>query len=341
MTHMSPRVSVLMPVRDAATTLRQALGSIRRQRGVDWECVVVNDGSSDGSRACLEHAAARDARIRVVSQPPTGIVAALNHGLTLCRGEHVARMDADDIMHRDRLHLQARCLEADSSLAGVGSHVRIFPRPKLGTGRSEYEAWLNSLVSEADVSRDAFVECPLAHPSLMLRREVLERYAYRDSGWPEDYDLILRLLGDQRRLGVVPKRLLCWRDSASRLSRTSDAYRMERFVACKAHFLATSYLAGRRHYILWGYGKTGRQLARALASHDKQPMGIVELHPGRIGQRILDAPVIAPAGLRELNVRTGPLPIIVSVARTGPRREVRAALDRLGFVELRDYVCAA
>lgn len=341
MTPMAPRVSVLMPVRDAATTLRQALGSIRRQRGVDWECVVVDDGSRDGSHACLEHAAALDARIRVVYQAPTGIVAALNHGLTLCRGEYVARMDADDIMHRDRLHLQATCLDRNPDLAGVGAHVRIFPRPERRTGRSEYEAWLNSLATAADVSRDAFVECPLAHPSLMLRREVLTRHVYRERGWPEDYDLILRLLADGERLGVVPRRLLCWRDGASRLSRTSNDYSIARFTACKAHFLASSLLAGQRQYILWGYGKTGRLLARALAPHDKHPAGIVELHPGRIGQRILGVPVITPAELPALRARSGPLPIVVSVARPTPRGEVRATLARLGFVELRDYVCAA
>ena len=97
---MSLRVSVLMPIRNAAATLRQALGSIRRQRGVDWECVVVDDGSSDGSRACLERAAALDPRIRVAWQAPAGIVAALNHGLRLCAGEYVARMDGDDVAHR-------------------------------------------------------------------------------------------------------------------------------------------------------------------------------------------------------------------------------------------------
>jgi glycosyltransferase involved in cell wall biosynthesis len=332
---------VLMPVRNAAMTLGQALGSIRRQRGVDWECVVVDDGSSDDSRACLERAAALDPRIRFASQAPAGIVTALNHGLRLCRGEYVARMDGDDIMHRDRLQLQAQRLDESPDLAGVGCHVRIFPRPGQDTGRGQYEAWLNSLLTEGDVRRDAFVECPLAHPSLMLRREVLANYAYRERGWPEDYDLILRLLGDDRRLGVVPRRLLCWRDGASRLSRTSNDYSIDRFTACKAHFLASSQLAGQPQYVLWGYGKTGRNLARALARHGKHPIAIVELHPGRVGQRILGAPVLTPAELPALLASRGPFPIIVSVARPGPRGEVRSSLERLGFVELRDYVCAA
>jgi len=169
---------------------------------------------------------------------------------------------------------------------------------------------------------------------------VLERYAYRDAGWPEDYDLVLRLLAGGQALGVVPRRLLCWRDAQSRLSRTSDTYSLQRFTACKAHFLAHGFLQKSPSYILWGYGDTGRQLARALAQHGKHPATIVEVHPGRIGQVILGAPVVRPADLPALLARQH-LPIVVSVAHAGPRRAVRAALAELRCVERTDYVCAA
>jgi hypothetical protein len=89
--------------------------------------------------------------------------------------------------------------------------------------------------------------------------------------------------------------------------------------------------------VLWGYGATGRQLCRALAERGKQPSHIVELHPGRLGQIIHGAPVIAPAaltGLREL-------PVVVSVAGQQARAEIRAALDGMGFRQLDDYLCCA
>jgi glycosyltransferase involved in cell wall biosynthesis len=337
---MPPLVSILMPVRDAAQTLPACLASIRRQRGPSWECVAVDDGSCDGSAALLAAAASDDARFRVLSQPASGIVAALTRGLGECRGSYVARMDADDVMLARRLERQVAALSAAPQLAGVGCHVRLFPRTRALAGRRPYESWLNSLRDENDVARDAFVECPLAHPSLMLRTALLARYGYRDAGWPEDYDLVLRLLADGLALGVVPERLLCWRDGQSRLSRTSVTYALERFTECKAHFLARGFLRHGPSYILWGYGDTGRCLARALARHGKLPHAIIELHPGRIGQRILGAPVLHPAGLAALRQRL-PLPIVVSVARAGPRREVRGALDALACVELTDYVCAA
>lgn len=338
----APLVSILLPVRDAEATLPACLESIRRQRGPSWECVAVDDGSRDGSAACLARMAAGDARFRVVTQAPSGIVAALERGLEHCRGTFVARMDADDVMLARRLARQVAALEAEPDLAGVGCHVRIFPRPRgaVELGRREYERWLNSLCTADDVARDAFVECPIAHPTLMLRRAVLEGHRYRDAGWPEDYDLVLRLLGAGLRLGMVPERLLCWRDGASRLSRTSPTYAIERFVRCKAHYLARGLLRDLSGYILWGYGKTGRELARALLERGKRPQAIIELHPGRIGQRILGAPVVTPPALPEL-LRAAPMPVVVSVARPGPRAEVRAALSGFGLVDGNDYICAA
>jgi glycosyltransferase involved in cell wall biosynthesis len=338
---MGPLVSVLMPVRNAQLTLAESLESVRRQRDVAWECIIVDDGSTDGSRECLERMRNRDPRFRVFERPAHGIVASLNDGLEHCRGKYIARMDADDLMQRDRLSLQSAMLEARPELGGVGCHVRIFPRRGLLAGRLAYEAWLNSLNAEADIQRDAFVECPLAHPSLMLRRQVLDEYAYRDAGWPEDYDLILRLLGGGQRLGVVPRRLLCWRDGQNRLSRTSPAYADERFSACKAYYLAAGFLKSEARYVLWGYGNTGRQLAKSLANHAKHPSAIIEVHPGRLGQRILGVPVIAPAQLRQFMQEHGTAPIVASVARAGPRAQVRDALGALGLRELRDYVCAA
>jgi glycosyltransferase involved in cell wall biosynthesis len=343
----APLVSVVMPVRNAEATLPACLESIRRQRGVHWECVAVDDGSSDGSSARLARAGAEDPRFRVFTQSASGIVAALERGLAECRGTFVARMDADDVMLGRRLARQVAALEADPQLSGVGCHVRIFPRPSAAGeqgrqeyARREYEGWLNSLRTAEDVARDAFVECPIAHPTLMLRRSVIQAHRYRDAGWPEDYDLVLRLLGAGLRLGVVPERLLCWRDGASRLSRTSPTYAIERFVRCKAHYLAQGLLRAAPSYILWGYGKTGRELSRALLAHDRRPHAIIELHPGRIGQRILGAPVRMPPALPEL-VRQTRLPIVVSVARPGPRAQVRAALGAFGFVDGIDYVCAA
>jgi glycosyltransferase involved in cell wall biosynthesis len=332
-----PRVSVLLPARDAAATLPTSLRSLERQSLSDWECVVVDDGSRDATLAIARAAATHDPRFVVVATPPSGLVAALNTGLARCRADLVARMDADDVMHRDRLAVQAQVLADTPRLWAVGAHVRIFPRAQLAAGWRVYERWLNGIASAERVRAEAFVECPVVHPTLMMRRPELAALGYRDVGWPEDYDLVLRALARGLEIAVVPRRLLAWRDRPDRLSRTGASYALPRFTAIKAAFLAEQFLARTDHYVLWGYGFTGRALRRALLAHGKRASHIVEVHPGRLGNTIHGAPVVPPEALPGL----APLPVVVSVARAGPRDQIRAAMTDMGFRETRDFVCAA
>jgi glycosyltransferase involved in cell wall biosynthesis len=332
-----PRISILLPAYNAGGTLPATLHSILRQNESDWECVVVDDGSSDATLACARTFAARDARFVVVSLPHRGIVAALNAGIEHCRADVVARMDADDLMHRRRLAAQLQLLDAEPRLTAVGCHVRIFPRAPLRDGLRGYERWLNSIDSARRVREDAFVECPIAHPTLMIRREALAELGYRDCGWPEDYDLILRLLTRGDEIGVVPQRLLCWRDRPQRLTWLGTQYGLDRITACKAAFLAAHFLAGTDTYILWGFGDTGRALHRALLQHGKRPSHVLEVHPGRLGNIIHGAPVVSYAQLPQLARR----PVVVSVAGEQPRQQIRAAMAQMGFSEVQDFVCAA
>lgn len=334
---MTPLVSVLLPAFDAAATLPAALASVARQTLGDLECVIVDDGSRDETAAIARAQAARDPRFRVHERPHAGIVAALRAGLALCRGRYVARMDADDLMHRERLRLQVEWLERHGELAAVGCHVRIFPRARLQGGFRELERWLGSLSSPADVRRNALIDCPVVHPSLLLRADVLRALDYRDVSWPEDYDLVLRLLAAGHEVGVVPRRLLSWRDSDARLTRTDPRCSLERITACKAAFLAAGLLRGAEDYLLWGYGATGRAMRRALLAHGKRPSHVIEVHPRRIGETIQGAPVVPPDAIADLPRR----PLVASVAGAEPRRLIRAHLGALGWTETRDFVCVA
>ena len=331
-----PLVSVLLPAFNAAGTLPACLRSIERQSETRWECVIVDDGSYDPTLECARSFVRRDQRFTVAVTPHRGIVAALNTGLQRCRGAFVARMDADDLMHRERLAVQVEALER-CGCAALGCRVRLFPRAGLADGRVEYERWLNSIDSSRRVREEAFVECPIAHPALMIRTEVLSAFGYRDQSWAEDYDLVLRLLASGHDLGVVPRRLVLWRDTPNRLSRTHPAYALDRFTACKAAFLAAGLLAAADEYILWGYGETGKALRRALLAHGKRPACIVEVHPGRLGKTIHGSPVITPEQLADRRQ----YPVVVSVAGAVARQQIRTAMGAMGFEETRDFVCAA
>ncbi len=331
-----PLASVLLPVHNAATTLDVCLRSIARQTQRRFEVLVIDDGSRDDTVAIAQRFARGDDRIRVIERPHQGLVATLNAGVDDARAATIVRMDGDDIMHRDRLAAQLEAL-SDPTLSAVGCHVRLFPRAGITNGLRAYETWLNSLVTAGDIRRDAFIECPIAHPSLAIRTRVLAAHRYRDMGWPEDYDLVLRLLRDNHTIATVPRRLLMWRDHPARLSRTHDSYAIDRFTACRAHHLARSFVQHADRYVLWGFGNTGKALRRALESEGKSLAAIVELHPGRLGQTIHGAPVIPPERLLAYRSQ----PILVSVAGAAARGEIREAMRQMQLVEHRDFVCCA
>src|SRR3990172_3586333 len=114
-----------------------------------------------------------------------------------------------------------------------------------------YLDWLNSLVSDADIRREIFVESPLAHPSVVfLRRWVEQVGGYQDHGWPEDYDLWLRLYLAGANFAKVPEVLLYWRESPERLTRRDGRYALENFLRAKAHYLKRGPLAGGEAVII-------------------------------------------------------------------------------------------
>ncbi len=144
----------MLPVRDGALTLECALRSVLASRDVELELVCVNDGSTDATPRILEHWARQDSRVRVLHTPPHGLVRALNAGLACTRHARVARMDADDEMHPERLRLQAELLDRGPA-ALVGCQVESFREGGLRAGYRIYTAWSNALLSPDQIARAA------------------------------------------------------------------------------------------------------------------------------------------------------------------------------------------
>lgn len=333
---MTPRVSVLLPVFNGAETLPAALRSIVWQTLREWELVLVDDGSSDQSLAVARSAAARDPRIRVLPRGHEGLVASLQAGLAECRGELVARMDADDIAHPDRLARQVLFLETHPDVAVVGSRVRIFPTRTRTAGMARYESWLNSLLEPEAMERELLVESPLVHPSVVFRRVAIQAVGgYRDSRGPEDYDLWLRLYEAGARFGKVPEVLLFWRDAPLRVTRTDPRCGRERFRELKLDFLLRTRLAGSQPFILWGAGPNGKALARELAARSRPARAFIDSHPARRGQEIAGLPVLGP----EQVPPPGRFLLLSTVGHPQARAQIRAYLSERGHREGRDFVC--
>ena len=332
-----PRVSVVLPVRDAAATLDAALKSLARQTLRDFEVVAVDDGSTDATPRILRSWTARDRRFRALRGPGRGIVPALQRGLAAARAPIVARMDADDLCRRERLAVQLAFLQR-TGLDGCGTQVRCFPDSAVTGRAAEYAAWLNAMTDWQTVTANIFVECPLAHPSFVFRAEALASVGgYRDRGWPEDYDLLLRLWRAGRRFASVPRALLAWRHGPDRLSRSHPAYSLDAFRACRVHHLRRSLLAGKEGVVVWGAGPTGKRLALEFLRQGVAVAAFVEVDPRKIGQRIHGAPVLDACGTDAC----GAVLHVGAVARSKGRRAVRDAASRAGLEEGRNFVAMA
>lgn len=333
-----PRVSILFPCRDAAAFLPDAIASLEAQRFTDFEVLAVDDGSRDATSSQLASWARRDPRVRVLRGPGKGIAATLNLALEAAEGEYIARMDADDIAEPDRLGEQVALLEGSPDVVACGTLVRYFPDEVVLGGARRYEEWINGLVEPDQIERDIFVECPIPHPTLMARRAVLvELGGYRDMGWPEDYDLVLRIWAAGHRMAKVPRVLHRWRERPDRASRTDPRYSPAAFRRCKVHHLRRTLLRGRAGAVVWGAGPVGKMFARELLRQGERVRAFVDLDPRKIGQTIHGAPVIRP---EEVDRFRGAL-ALAAVGSADARQEIRHELERRGWREMEDFAAVA
>ena len=216
----TPRISVLMPVYNAAGFLAEAVESVLRQTRADFEFIIIDDGSTDASGAMLAAYAAKDRRIRLVTRPNTGYAAALNEMLGYAAAPLLARMDADDIAMPARFEEQAAYLDAHPECVAVGSRVLLIdeegaPIRDMATSERHEQIDAEHMRGEGGA---------IIHPAAMIRADAVRRIGgYRIERSPaEDLDLFLRLaeVGQLANLGA---RLLRYRIHLGSVGHTKRA----------------------------------------------------------------------------------------------------------------------
>ncbi|GAB4345357.1 MAG: glycosyltransferase [Gammaproteobacteria bacterium] len=329
-----PLISVLMPCRDGGDHLQAAVDSILAQSFADFELLIVDDRTRDGS---LERLDCRDNRVRILRNPGEGIVDALNAGAAAARGALLARMDADDFALPDRFERQLQHLQRHPRLGVVGAQVEIFrDGGPLQEGYRIYQRWINGLTAPEAIAREIFIESPIPHPTAMIRREVFDRLGgYRDSEWSEDYDLWLRAHAAGVAMGKPEGVLLRWRDHDGRLSRSGGRYTIDRFLQAKACYLARTVLS-ERPAVIWGAGETGKRLHDWLRRYGVEVSGFIDIDPRKIGGRKRGLPVVSPEARKRL---AGV--IVVAVGSRGARPRIRQVLRQQGLSEGEEYLFAA
>jgi glycosyltransferase involved in cell wall biosynthesis len=337
-----PLVSVILPCYNAAKTLDQALESLAQQTLTDFEVIAVDDGSTDSTLDVLRSWFAGDNRFHTISRPHRGVIETANTGIEACQSSFIARMDADDYAHPERLAMQAAYLDEHPDVAVVGSLVRAFSDDRVREGYRIYIQWLNSLLNDGDIRREMFVESPLANPSVMIRKTWLEKMGgYQEHGWPEDYDLWLRMYIAEAKFAKIPKVLLDWRDHPNRITRTDSRYSVSNFLRAKAYYLFQGPLVDRDAVIIWGAGMMGRRLGKHLQDHQVPLSAYVDIDPKKIGRSRRGQTIYSPDDLPKVWQQYENPAILAAVGARHARGLIRKRLTNFGFVEGKDWWAAA
>lgn len=219
-------VSVVLPCHNGEKYLKACIDSVLGQTYPYFELIVVNDDSTDKTREILDGYV--DKRIHVLhNEKNVGIVTSLNRGIKEAKGKYIARIDADDMMHPDRLHKQVKYLEnrEKEEVVLVGSHHYVINQDGKVKGMKQYP------VSNAEINSVLLFQNPFSHPSIMMRADVAKRVRYSERyPYAEDFHLWFDILKDYKA-GNIPECLTYYRIHEDNLSAKNNKPQRENAAA--------------------------------------------------------------------------------------------------------------
>ena len=229
-----PLVSFLMSVRNDSPALEKCLQGLSEQSYSNLECVIVLDAANPSAEIKVRNAADSNPHFTIITNPkPKNLARSLNLGLSFCKGDYIARIDGDDICAVERIAMQMSCLESlGVNFALVGSRAK-------GLAFKNYKERTTILKI-----KDFKQENPLIHPSIIVRKEVLDRFKYNENyRYSQDYELWTRIV---RNYGIaILNYELIEFDTRKRNPRyvlTQEFY----FLKANIKFLLTTFVSGKK-----------------------------------------------------------------------------------------------
>lgn len=328
--------SILLPFHNAEETLDTAVSSMVAQTYTDWQLFLINNASNDQGSVIARSWADRDQRIRVLHEPRIGIAHALNTGLAHAQGKYIARMDADDISHPERLARQAAYLDAHPGIGVLGTRTSFASTMPEHRGMQAFVHWQNALITPHEHYVKRFVDAPLAHPTVLFRRELVEQHGGYDTGpLPEDHELWLRWMDAGVRFAKLPAELLTWNDHAGRLSRTHANYSVDAFFATKVKWLAKwmKRKLNGRPVIIAGTSMLCQERTALLEAEGIAVSAFTDVKGSGVpGRRFVPHLELPPAGEAF---------VVSFISQRGTGDRIAGFLAGRGLVEGEDFVLAA
>lgn len=203
----NPLASVVIPVHNGERYIKEALESCLNQTYDNFEILIVDDKSEDGTLGILKEFESRDGRVKVFAvEKQDGLGNVINIGIRASKGKYVVRMDADDVMCSDRIEKQVKYLEENPKCVAIGGQIDIIDENSNITGHREYP------LTDKELRKNLFLFQPFAHPAVTLRRSTLEEMGlYPENMWKvEDVKLFL-ILSTKGKFANVPDTVLRYR----------------------------------------------------------------------------------------------------------------------------------
>lgn len=258
-------VSILMPMKNASRYVGEAIESIVAQTYGNWELIIVDDHSTDNSVETVRSFANVDRRIHLFPNKGEGILPALQTASGRVSGTTITRMDADDLMPKDKLAVLRSTLNQADAKTLVTGKSRYFGEKEISLGYQKYEEWLNGVVDRQSFFTEIYRECTIASPNWMTRTADFQAMGgYERIQYPEDYDMVFRLRNAGFTVKGIDQVTHLWREHPNRTSRHSAVYQQASFFRLKMDYFLKSEIKPDQHLVVWGAGKKGKLVAKRL-----------------------------------------------------------------------------
>jgi len=241
-----PKVSVVMSIYNVQEYLSEAIESILNQTFKDFEFIIINDGSKDGSKKIVRQYMKKDKRIIFIDRKENkGLVYSLNEGISIAKGKYIARMDGDDISLPNRLELQVKFLDKNPEVGVVGGHFYVISE------KGKYMDVFIVPIEEPIINVWLSVAVPMAHPSIMVRKAVLNKYniKYENYIFPvsQDYHLLLKI-SKYAKLSNVNEFILKLRSRRTSVWHTKTVQSMKKRYILSSMFIKENKLLLEKFY---------------------------------------------------------------------------------------------
>jgi len=329
------KVSVILPFYNPEKTLERSVTSVLSQTFNDFELILVNNNSTDNSLNIASRFAKKDTRIKLLNEKKQGVVFASQKAFENTNTKFIARADADDVWHKDKLLLQYNFLKGNTKIDVVSCCVNYVGDVE-NDGMLSYVNETNQYLTHKEIVINRFSELQVINPSLMFKKEIALKYGfYREGDFPEDYEMFLRWVENGVKYHKLPEILLDWYDLETRLTRTDKRYSFEAFYKIKSSYLYRFLKENNPFFpniVVWGAGKRTKKRTKYIKNSGINIKYFIDVDENKIN----DKEVISYKNIPE----KGKIYIVSFVNNRGMRAEIKDYLLSRNYIEGKDFIIA-